>query len=205
MELRLLRSLDLHLTSACSRGAARRSVAGPQDHYPCTRSSMSGSRRCLPIHPVPMRTTFARCLLVNFAVDPPALASKLPSHLVPDVHAGCAFVSIVIAHMKDMRPAWTPRALGITYNQVVYRAVVKCGAERGVTFLRSDADSSLMVAAGNALTFFPVQQGADLVGFVQRRNDADSRTHERAVRSSDRCGLRSISCGKPCSVNVQIP
>jgi hypothetical protein len=56
--------------------------------------------------------------------------------------------------MKDMRPAFVPAALGITYNQVVYRAVVRCGAERGVTFMRSDADNPLMVAAGNALTFF---------------------------------------------------
>lgn len=101
-----------------------------------------------------MRVTFTRCFLVNFAVDPAALAAKLPTHLEPDVHAGRAYVSIVVALMKDMRPAFVPAPLGITYSQVVYRAVVKCGAERGVTFLRSDADNSLMVAAGNALTFF---------------------------------------------------
>src|SRR5438552_13314710 len=56
--------------------------------------------------------------------------------------------------MSRMRPAFLPEAFGVTYNQVVYRAVVTCGAERGVTFLRSDADSAVMVAGGNALTFF---------------------------------------------------
>ena len=53
-----------------------------------------------------------------------------------------------------MRPAFLPRALGITYSQVVYRAVVVCGRERGAYFVRSDADNALIVLAGNALTFF---------------------------------------------------
>src|SRR5262245_49862210 len=101
-----------------------------------------------------MRTTFSTCILVNFAIDPHALKQKLPSHLEPDLHDGMGYVSIVIAKMEKMRPAFLPPALGITYHQVVYRAVVRCGAERGVTFLRSDADNHLMVAAGNALTFF---------------------------------------------------
>lgn len=110
--------------------------------------------RWLPIHPVAMRTTFSVCVLVNYAVDPAALQRRLPAHLEPATHAGLGFVSIVIAKMERMRPAFLPRWAGITYHQVVYRAVVRCGAERGVAFLRSDADNPLMVAAGNALTFF---------------------------------------------------
>lgn len=110
--------------------------------------------RLLPLHPLPMRTLFSRCVLVNFAVDPEALKRKLPSHLEPELHEGRAYVSIVIAEMEKMRPAFFPKALGLTYNQVVYRAVVKCGQERGVTFLRSDADNAAMVLAGNAFTFF---------------------------------------------------
>jgi uncharacterized protein YqjF (DUF2071 family) len=108
----------------------------------------------LPVHPVPMRTVFSTCVLVNFAIDRDALRRRLPPHLEPDVHDGKGYLSIVIAKMERMRPAFLPEALGVTYNQVVYRAVVRCGPERGVTFLRSDADHDLMVAAGNALTFF---------------------------------------------------
>jgi uncharacterized protein YqjF (DUF2071 family) len=106
------------------------------------------------IHPVPMKTLFRRCVLANFEMDPDILASRLPDHLTPDVHHGKAFVSVVIADMEKMRPSFLPRIAGTTYNQVVYRAVVKCGNHRGVTFLRSDADSSFMVTAGNLLTFF---------------------------------------------------
>jgi uncharacterized protein YqjF (DUF2071 family) len=101
-----------------------------------------------------MRTTFRHCILANFAMRPEVLARRLPPHLKPAVHRGWAFLSVVIAVMERMRPAFLPAALGVTYSQVVYRAVVTCGRERGVHFLRSDADNGLMVAAGNALTFF---------------------------------------------------
>jgi hypothetical protein len=53
-----------------------------------------------------------------------------------------------------MRPAGVPAALGVSYRQVVYRAVVRCGPSRGVYFLRSDADSRVMNAGGNLLSFF---------------------------------------------------
>ena len=101
-----------------------------------------------------MRARFSTCALVNFAVSPSALARMLPSHLEPELYRDRAYVSIVIARMENMRPAFLPRFCGVTYHQVVYRAVVRCGADRGVTFLRSDADSTPMVAAGNAMTFF---------------------------------------------------
>ena len=101
-----------------------------------------------------MRTLFRRCYLINFAIDPTAMRRRLPTHLEPDIHDGRAYLSIVIAYMERMRPAFLPKMMGTTYTQVVYRAVVRCGSERGVTFLRSDADNRLMVAAGNAFTFF---------------------------------------------------
>jgi uncharacterized protein YqjF (DUF2071 family) len=114
----------------------------------------------LPKHPVPMRTMFRRCLLVNFAVDVDAMRSVLPPHVEPDVYGGHAYLSVVVAEMEKMRPAFLPRALGITYNQVVYRVVVRCGDERGVHFLRSDADSRVMSELGNALSFFRFHHSA---------------------------------------------
>jgi uncharacterized protein YqjF (DUF2071 family) len=101
-----------------------------------------------------MTAVFRHCFLANFAMWPEALAARIPGHLRPDVHDGWSFLSVVIAEMERMRPAFLPATLGTTYSQVVYRAVVTCGRERGVHFLRSDADNSMMVFAGNALTFF---------------------------------------------------
>jgi uncharacterized protein YqjF (DUF2071 family) len=107
-----------------------------------------------PKHPMPMTTTFRDCFLVNFAMAPETLAAILPAPLEPDVYAGQAFLSVVIADMERMRPAFVPAICGVTYQQVVYRAVVRCGGERGVYFLRSDADNRLMVELGNLLSFF---------------------------------------------------
>jgi len=101
-----------------------------------------------------MRTTFQRCFLVNFAVEPSALRSQLPPHIEPEIHDGRGYVSIVIAEMYRMRPAFLPPFLGVTYTQVVYRAAVRCGTEKGVAFLRSDANNRPMVTFGNAVTFF---------------------------------------------------
>jgi uncharacterized protein YqjF (DUF2071 family) len=107
-----------------------------------------------------MRTMFRRCLLVNFAVDPDATQRLLPRHIEPDLYRGHAYLSVVIAHMERMRPAFVPKVLGITYNQIVYRVVVRCGEERGVHFLRSDADSPVMTALGNAFSFFRFHRSA---------------------------------------------
>jgi uncharacterized protein YqjF (DUF2071 family) len=85
---------------------------------------------------------------------PETLARVLPPPLEPDLYNGEAFLSAVVADMDRMRPVFVPAALGVTYRQVVYRAVVRHGDERGVHFLRSDADDSLMVLMGNLLSFF---------------------------------------------------
>jgi uncharacterized protein YqjF (DUF2071 family) len=111
-------------------------------------------RAMVPKHPLPMTTVFRECFLVNFAVRPDVLRRLLPGPIEPDVHAGDAYLSVVIAVMDRMRPAFLPPALGVSFCQVVYRAVVRCRGERGVHFLRSDADSRWMSLAGEWLTFF---------------------------------------------------
>lgn len=123
-------------------------------------SRLARAALVLPKHPVPMRTTFRDCFLVNFAMAPEVLARVLPRPLVPDLHGGEAFVSIVIADLERMRPAFLPARLGVSYRQVVYRAVVRCRGERGVYFLRSDADHPLMVRFGNLFSIFRFRRSA---------------------------------------------
>jgi uncharacterized protein YqjF (DUF2071 family) len=101
-----------------------------------------------------MTCTFTRCILVNFAVDPELLNRNLPPGLEPDIVDGRAFISIVIGQMDKMRPRGVPRPLGVTFDQIVYRAVVRHRGVRGVHFLRSDANSRLMCALGDRLSFF---------------------------------------------------
>lgn len=105
-------------------------------------------------HPLSMKTVFRRCLLVNFAIDKKVLQALLPEGIEADLHEGKAFLSIVIADMEKMRPSFLPWIFGISYNQIVYRAVVRVNGERGVYFLRSDADNRFMSMMVNWLTFF---------------------------------------------------
>jgi uncharacterized protein YqjF (DUF2071 family) len=142
----------------------------------------------LPKHPVPMTTIFRRCLLVNFAVEPAAMAAVLPPHISADVHAGNAYLSVVVAQMEKMRPAFAPRPLGITYDQIVYRVVVRCGGERGVHFLRSDANSRVMCVLGNALSFFGFHRSR--IRF-QRRPGTDLLDLDVATTSGVPGGIRA--------------
>jgi uncharacterized protein YqjF (DUF2071 family) len=111
-------------------------------------------RALVPRHPLPMRTLFRQCVLANFAVRPDVMRRLVPPPVEPDLHGGEAWLSVVIAEMERMRPAFLPAFLGVTYRQVVYRVVVRHRGERGVFFLRSDADHAGMSLAGDWLTFF---------------------------------------------------
>ena len=108
----------------------------------------------LPKHPIAMRTVFRDCFLVNFAVRPEALRPVVPPPLDFDTHDGEGYLSIVIADMVRMRPAIVPPMCGVSYIQVVYRVVVRHGSERGVYFIRSDANHRLMALLGDWFTFF---------------------------------------------------
>ena len=117
--------------------------------------------RQLPLlkHRFPMKTTFRHCLLVNYAMDPAVLSRSLPRGLTPDTidtaDGPRAFLSVVVADLEAMRPGVLPRALGSDFTQVVYRAIVRAPTgERGVYFVRSDADDVAMSVAGNVFSNF---------------------------------------------------
>lgn len=139
-----------------------------------------------PKHPLPMRTVFRNCFLVNFAMTPETLARVLPPPLEPDVAHGRAFLSVVIADMDRMRPAMLPAWCGISYRQVVYRAVVRCGAERGVHFLRSDADNPFMVFMGNLLSFFEFHDARIVAERTPRAHHVDL-----ATEAGDRAAIHA--------------
>jgi len=110
--------------------------------------------RWLPKHPLPMRAVFDRCWLLTWRVEPDAMQRHLPDGLSPWLHDGSAWLSVVVARMSDMRPSFLPRPFGVPFDQVVYRAVVTRGDERGVYFLRTDANHRLYAWGGDLLTHF---------------------------------------------------
>ena len=125
-----------------------------------------------------MRTVFQDLLLVTYAVDFDALAALLPPAVWPwRDDCGRAFVSIVVANMRGMRPAPLPESLGSNAYQIVYRAVVELRGRdgtrrRGVFFLRSDCNDPVLSFFGNRMTefrFHYFHTGA--VGLYQRGDE----------------------------------
>ena len=106
-------------------------------------------------HPFPMKAIFRNCFLVNYSMEPQTLQNVLPPGLTPDLYKGKAFVSIVIADLEDMRIGFLPKCFGMNYKQIVYRAhVLAPNGERGVTFLKSYANSVPMSFTGSLFSIF---------------------------------------------------
>lgn len=108
---------------------------------------------------VPMRTVFQDVLLLTYSVPPEGLQALLPAPVFPWVHNRRAFISIVVANMRAMRPKGLPELIGANAYQIVYRAVVEVrptrgDAKRGVFFLRSDCNDGLLSYIGNRMTEF---------------------------------------------------
>jgi len=111
----------------------------------------------IPKNAITMLGTIDQCWLLAFRVDPSVARRLLPTPLELVEYGGCAFFNVVISHLSQMRPAPLPGILGMSYWHVAYRLYARIPSnspEEGLYFLRSDADSPLMVAAGNALTDF---------------------------------------------------
>lgn len=96
----------------------------------------------------------SECVLLAYRVKPDAVGDLVPPGLELVLHEGHAFWNVVACRVEKMRPAGVPRSLGLSYNHVAYRLYVRAGRVDGLFFVRSDADSRLICAAGNVMTDF---------------------------------------------------
>ncbi len=139
--------------------------------------------RLAPKHPLRMRAVFRHCWLINVHMPVQSLAARLPAPLEPEVHHDRAWLSVVIAAMDDMRPCLLPRPLGVSFDQVVYRAVVRHGDTPGVFFLRTDANHRLYAWGGDLLTFFHFHHSAIELGLAGARGHLDVRAPGASVHA----------------------
>ncbi len=68
-----------------------------------------------------MTTDYRTVASFNYAVAPEVLRRLVHAPLELDLVHDHGYVTVVCADMVRMRPAPLPKALGITYDQVVYR------------------------------------------------------------------------------------
>jgi len=110
-------------------------------------------------HPVAVRARLRHCLTLTYAVPADLLRPLVPPRLELETLGGYGFVAAAFVQAESLRPAGFPEALGQNFFLAGYRIFAKCRLPdgrclRGLLILRSDADSTRMVVAGNLLTHY---------------------------------------------------
>jgi hypothetical protein len=99
-----------------------------------------------------IRGTIERRMLVNFRVDPAALAAVLPAPMVPKLVGGYGLGGICLIRLGGIRPAFLPKAVGVTSENAAHRLAVEWGDGRSGVFIpRRDTSSWLNSLAGGRL------------------------------------------------------
>lgn len=102
-----------------------------------------------------VRGIIDRRILVNYRVDPKALAPLLPPPFRPKTIRGFGMVGICLIRLKRVRPAFMPQWLGIGSENAAHRTSVEwenAGITReGVYIRRRDSDSRLNTLAGGRI------------------------------------------------------
>ena len=102
-----------------------------------------------------INATIARRILVNYRVDPEALARILPSPFRPALVGDSGIAGICLIRLGGIRPAGVPAALGVTSENASHRVAVEWdtadGPVTGVYIPRRDTSSRLGALLGGRL------------------------------------------------------
>lgn len=154
-------------------------------------------------YPFAMRGRIERCWLFTFREAAASVAGLVPEPLIPITRGGFAFWNVVVCEIADMRPAFAPREIGLSYWHVAYRLHVRHKPDGappldGLYFVRSDADKRAMVAAGNLLTDLHFHRAG--IGVEQRET-----TTEIRIDSPDAPARATVTRNTPPSLTPTSP
>jgi hypothetical protein len=128
-----------------------------------------------------------RRILVNYRVQPEAMAAYLPAPFRPQLYQGWAIAGICLIRLENIRPKGLPAALGLNSENAAHRVAVTWDtatgqAQNGVYIPRRDTDSCLNHWAGGRL--FPGEhQLADFtVNDHDERLDLTIVAHDHGMR-----------------------
>jgi hypothetical protein len=113
-------------------------------------------------HRMPIKARFESSLVLAYALPENVLQPFLPPGLVVDTYKGFGFLAIALVHTRELRPAFVPRGLGISFFLSGYRIFTRYktrGGEtlRGLKVLRTDTNHRAMRLFGNMLTHYNYQ------------------------------------------------
>lgn len=143
-----------------------------------------------------VRGLIERRILVNYRVEPEALAAQLPAPFRPHLLHGAAMVGICLIRLKQVRPVGVPAWLGIGSENAAHRMAVEWPQQdrtrQGVYVQRRDTSSRFNAWAGGRLfpglhqhATFQVQESPDLLDVSLQSDDGETRVSVRG-RPTDR-------------------
>lgn len=94
-------------------------------------------------------------LFANWAVDPAAVAARIPDGLDVDTFDGRAWLSVVPFTNEAIRPRGLPATVGMDLPELNLRTYVTCEGRSGVYFFSLDAPRRLAVYAARRLHHLP--------------------------------------------------
>jgi len=127
-----------------------------------------------------------RRLLVNYRVDPEALAGILPSRFRPKLVDGYAIAGICLIRLANVRPRGFPAGVGIRSENAAHRIAVEWDADgrthEGVYIPRRDSNSLLNTLVGGRVfpgrhhrAEFTVSESDDQFNVALRSGDGCTR------------------------------
>jgi len=113
-------------------------------------------------HAMPIKARFEASLVLAYAFPADVLQPLLPPGLTLDTYKDFGFVSLALVHTRELRPAFIPGKLGISYFLSAYRIFTRYRTQtgqtlRGLRILRSDTNHWAMRLFGNKLTRYRYQ------------------------------------------------
>lgn len=131
-----------------------------------------------------------RRLLINYRVDPDAIAPMLPAPFRPQLVADYAVAGICLIRLGSLRPMGVPKWAGMRSENAAHRVAVEWdtpgGVRSGVYIPRRDSDALANTMLGGRLypgvhhrARFSVQESPDQVSVAYSSNDG---TTEVSVR-----------------------
>lgn len=101
--------------------------------------------------------------LINFSVEKEEVLPYLPNGIKVRDFNGRALISMVNVQLRNMRPGFMPKALHFDYQHIGFRLLVddaqySDGKAKGIYFLRSFTDKTLMVQGGSWLTNYKLEK-----------------------------------------------
>src|SRR6266702_2482931 len=134
-------------------------------------------------HALPIKAHLRASLVLAYAVPATVLRPLLPPGLTLDTLEDSGFLAIALVETRDLRPAFAPARLGMSFFLSGYRIFTRYQTTagrtlRGLRILRSDTDRVSMQLFGNLLTHYHYQRSQFRVHRTEQKYEVQVTTSD---------------------------